>query len=333
MNYVMSLEGGGSKLICLITDERGNIVGKSVQGPSNSNYDSHSAIVANIESAIGAAIASGHLDGIEISIVYAAMPAAISNLDGLIRNFLGDGPTVSLVTEFTMSLYGAIQEQFGGLIQAGTGSFAEVHTETGIYRVGGWGAWIGDEGSGTYIGKHALTACVHMLDGRGPYTMLKEQIFAAWCIEDDDLEQLVYQLHHGSLADQRALISSLCPLIGRCAAAGDVIACDIIMSAGILLAEQMAAALRRCGDSTAMTITVAGGVWKSHPLIYQSFVATLQTEFPLIRITPPLFEPVVGGLLLGLSELGIPVKELLNTYRETMSDYRLDDKAYFTQSP
>ncbi|WP_245375482.1 N-acetylglucosamine kinase [Paenibacillus eucommiae] len=330
MNYVMSLDGGGSKLACLIADEAGNIVGKSKQGPFNSNYDSQPAIIANMQSTMAAALADGHLAGDQISIVYAAMPAALSDLDDFIRNFLGGGSSVSLVTEFTMSLYGAIQEQYGGLVQAGTGSFAEVRTETGSYRVGGWGAWIGDEGSGTYIGKQALTACVHMADGRGAHTLLKQQIFNAWGIENNDLEQLMDQLHRGSPANQRALISSLCPLVGHCAAEGDHIARDIIVNAGIQLAKQMASALRRCGESSAVTVTAAGGVWKSHPLVYQSYLATLQAEFPDIRIAPPLFEPAAGGLLLGLSKLGIPVKERLNIYRETMADFRLDDKGYFT---
>lgn len=330
MKYVMSLDGGGSKLACLIADEYGNIIGKSIQGPFNSNYASRPAIVANMQSAIAKALADGHLDGTEISVVNAAMPAALSDLHDLIRSFLDGGSTVNLVTEFAMSLYGAIQERYGGLVQAGTGSFAEIRTETGTYRVGGWGSWIGDEGSGTYIGKQALSACMHMADGRGPNTLLKKRIFTAWHIEDDNLEQLVDQLHSGSPADQRALISSLCPLVGRCAAEEDAVARDILTSAGILLAEQMAAALRRCSDSRAVTVTTAGGVWKSHPLVCQSFVTALQAEFPGIRITPPLFEPAAGGLLLGLSELGIPVKERLNTYRETMADYRLDNKVYFT---
>jgi N-acetylglucosamine kinase-like BadF-type ATPase len=332
MNYVMSLDGGGSKLACLIADEHGNIAGKSIQGPSNSNYDSRSAIVATLQSAMAAALADGHMQGTEISVVYAAIPAALSDLDDLIRSFLGGDSAVSLVTEFATSLYGAIQERYGGLVQAGTGSFAEVRTETSAYRVGGWGAWIGDEGSGTYIGKQALTACVHMADGRGADTMLKKRIFNEWHIENDNLEQLVDQLHRGSPADQRALISSLCPLVGRCAAEEDAVARDIVSSAGIRLAEQMTAALRRCGDNHAVTITAAGGVWKSHPLVYQSFVTALQAEFPHIRIAPPLFEPAVGGLLLGLSELGIPIKERLDTYRETMADYRLDNKDYFTYS-
>jgi glucosamine kinase len=332
MNYVMSLDGGGSKLACLIADEQGNIVGKSIQGPSNSYYDSRPAIISNVQSAIAAALADGQLDGTRISVVYAAMPAVLSDLDDLIHNFLGGGSAVSLVTEFAMSLYGAIQERYGGLVQAGTGSFAEVRTETGAYRVGGWGGWIGDEGSGTYIGKQALTACVHMADGRGADTMLKKRIFTEWHIENDNLEQLVDQLHKGSPAGQRALISSLCPLVGRCATEGDTVARDIVSSAGIRLAEQMTAALRRCGDNHAVTVTAAGGVWKSHPLIYQSFATALQREFPHILIVPPLFEPAVGGLLLGLSELGIPVKERLNIYHETMADYRLDNKVYFTCS-
>lgn len=332
MKYVMSLDGGGSKLVCLIADEYGNIAGKSIQGPSNSHYDSRSVIVANLQSAMAAALADGQLDGTRISVVYAAMPAALSDLDEIIHSFLGGDSIVRLVTEFEMSLYGAIQKQHGGLVQAGTGSFAEVRTEAGAYRVGGWGGLIGDEGSGTYIGKQAITACIHMVDGRGADTMLKKRIFTEWHIENDNLEQLVDQLHRGSPADQRALISSLCPLVGCCASEEDTVARFIVSNAGIQLAEQMIAILRRFDVSRELTVTAAGGVWKSHPLIYRSFVTALQAEFPFIRITAPLFEPVVGGLLLGLSELGIPVKDRLNTYCETMADYRLDNKVYFAYS-
>ncbi|MEY2720186.1 MAG: hypothetical protein RLZZ273_1552 [Bacteroidota bacterium] len=56
---------------------------------------------------------------------------------------------------------------------AGTGSIAllrDRHNE--FVRSGGWGSTVDDAGSGTWLGRQACLAVAHMLDGRGPATLL-----------------------------------------------------------------------------------------------------------------------------------------------------------------
>jgi len=75
------------------------------------------------------------------------------------------------------TLLGVTRNEPGALLIAGTGAIAYAHNEQGkVVRAGGWGHRAGDEGSGYWIGREVLRAVFRMEDGRGPSTMLKDEV-------------------------------------------------------------------------------------------------------------------------------------------------------------
>lgn len=318
MRYIMSLDGGGTKLNCLIADENGNFIGMGKGGPTNSNYSSYTLIEESIRSAISCALNYGNINKNDICIVNAAM--IISDCWPLeaIRSILHNDVIINFLSEFDISLYAAIQEKVGGLVLSGTGSFSSVRTEKDIVTVGGWGDVLGDEGSGYYIGHKALMACAQMEDGILPYTLIKESIQEKCKI--DSMKKMISELSNAPLGRQRTMIASFCPIVGCCADKGDDVAIDIIKKAAHYLAKQLITAMRRCGTYD-IPVTVSGGAWKATSLFFSSLYISLAKEIPNIDLRPPLFEPVVGGILLGLSDIGFPIKENIELLKKNFDAF------------
>lgn len=318
MRYILSLDGGGTKLICLIADENGRLVGKGKGGPTNSNYSSRNLIEESIKSAILGALISGNISKNDIYIVNAAMIIAGEWPLEVIKNILYEDITVNFFAEFTISLFGAIQEDFGGLVQSGTGSFTSVRTENEWIFVGGWGDALGDQGSGYYIGHKALKACAQMEDSILPYTMIKERIQEIYKI--DTMRNIVSEICNAPLGHQRTMIASFCPIVGWCANQGDAVSIGIIKKAAHYLALQLITSVNKCGKYD-IPLTVSGGAWKTTPLFFASFVDNVKKELPLVEIRQPIFEPVVGGILLGLRDIGFPVKENIELLKKSFDDF------------
>lgn len=318
MNYIMSLDGGGTKLNCLIADENGTLVGRGKGGPTNSNYSTRNLIEESIKTAITGALISGNINKYDICIVNAAMITGGQWSSEVIKSLLYENIIVNFFTESMVSLYGAIQEEYGGVVLSGTGSFASVHTEKEAVIVGGWGDALGDEGSGYYIGHKALKACAQMEDGIIPYTLIKEHIQEIYKI--DTMRKMVSELSNAPFGHQRTMIASFCPIVGRCADQGDVVAIGIIKKAAHYLAMQLITAVKRCGKYD-VPVTVSGGAWKATPLFFASFSDYVQRELPTLEIRRPLFEPVVGGILLGLRDIGFPVKENIELLKKSFDSF------------
>ncbi|RKP58301.1 hypothetical protein D7Z26_02040 [Cohnella endophytica] len=307
MKYFVSLDGGGTKLNCLIADERGKLVGRSIAGSTNSMFDTVEEIHASIRKAVFEALENGGTAVSDVALIYTAMPVIAIETRRALVSIFGEQTKIEVSDEFTLSLFGAIQERYGGLVLSGTGSFAALRSHDDYTHVGGWGALMGDEGSGTHIGQQALKACALMADGRGPSTLLLDKILRFWNL--DQLLDAAKKLYSAKSNLQRTLVASLCPIVGQCADSGDEIAIRIMEEAARQLADQMLFVLERTNFHD-LPLTVSGGVWKASPLLFQLFCRHVKERFPNIAILPPKYEPVIGGILLGLEAFGVDVNDI-----------------------
>jgi len=60
---------------------------------------------------------------------------------------------------------------------------------------------------------------------------------------------------------------------------------------------------------------------ENNSTFFASFSDALRRELPSVEIRKPLFEPVVGGILLGLRDIGFPVKENIELLKETFNSF------------
>ena len=144
----------------------------------------------------------------------------------------------------------------GILLISGTGSIALGRKLDGSrVRVGGWGAHLGDEGSGYRIGMSALRALAQGEDGRGVSTDLRDPVLKALGVgRPPDLIKWM-------ATARKADVASLVPLICEVAEAGDRTATRVIDKAVDELVGHVRTLVRRLepGPSTP-EVALAGGL-------------------------------------------------------------------------
>ena len=187
--------------------------------------------------------------------------------------------------------------------------------------VGAWGPILGDDGSGTWIGQQAMRAVVRQINGWGQETLLLPILREAWHLKND--WQMVEIVHHSPAPFRQ--VASVTPLVGQAAAQGDPVALDILRQAGHLMAVQTETLIRRAGlGEDQLDVTLCGGAWKSHPVMYERYVEELRQAHPALTARRPLFEHVCAGPARMLLERGMNRQEAIRLMKARFSQYRVD---------
>ncbi len=198
--------------------------------------------------------------------------------------------TVLLCSDMLSSYAGALGLKPGAVIAAGTGAVALGSDLQGTWsRVDGWGYLVGDLGSGSWIGRTALTAALRAADGRpGGSAALLSALRKHF---DATPEQLVAQL--AQREDRAAMMAGFVPHVEK---AGDPVSQEILAQAGAHLAETARAAI-----VSEPVVATTGNLFRVRA-VRESFRANLPPE---IDIRQPLGSGVDGALL--LAEAAIPL--------------------------
>ncbi|MGQ9501375.1 MAG: N-acetylglucosamine kinase [Anaerolineae bacterium] len=342
MRYVLGVDGGGSKVICLLADERGQLRGYGRAGPVDINYVERSLAVDALRRAMQAALEAGGLLGAPIEVLCISAPmdsVAIDEALGalVVRRILeaAKGETARWAAHYW------VEQHVGVIVDAGVGSIARGWTKEGQHAgAGGWGALLGDEGGGYWIGIQAMRAVLQAHDGRGEDTLLTQMIFDHFGFRN--ALDMVFRVSCGMIAVQDAAhlvgigsdagmeaartstvvrkarsrdpllprheIASLCPLVVRAAQQGDYAAQHILTSAGRALGELAVAVIQRLYMTPeSFAVVPFGGVFKAGDLILSPFRETILATAPQAQIVLPRFEPVVGAVLLALDDIGVTI--------------------------
>ncbi|MGZ4471329.1 MAG: N-acetylmuramic acid 6-phosphate etherase [Nocardioidaceae bacterium] len=213
-----------------------------------------------------------------------AAPDQATALAHRIAERLGAG--VGVTSDSVTAHAGALGGRPGTVVAVGTGSVALGLAADGrLTQVDGWGPWLGDDGSGAWIGRTALTAVLRAYDGRGRPTALTEAAVRRY----GDLTVLPHTLHaDGGFARTAA---GFVPDVLTAAADGDPVAASVLARAAEHWAELATAAARAAGESR---VALVGGLTGAGPLV-EAFTALLPAE---LALTPPLGSSLDGAVLL-----------------------------------
>jgi len=344
MHYVLGVDGGGSKTACLVADETGQLLGYGHGGPVNTNYVLRQEAVASLKRAIESALESAQLRGEQIETLCMSAPMAPDAVEEValelgIRQIsrAAEGETPRWAARFW------IDAHIGVTVDAGTGSIARGWTRDGRQAgAGGWGATLGDEGSGYWISLQAMTSVLQAYDGRIEETLLTDVVLKHFGMSG--VLDMVFQVSQGLVRATAAAqfgilpdsgsegsstggasvggvffherahneplarhqVATLCPVVVDVARQGDWRAVEILNEAGLELGRLAAAIISRLGmEEDEFVVVPFGGVFRAGELVLRSFEKTVTALAPHARIVKPRFEPVVGAVLLALSEIGV----------------------------
>lgn len=183
--------------------------------------------------------------------------------------------SVHLAHDSITAYLGALGDERGVVVAAGTGSVTLAVGAVEIARVDGWGYLMGDAGSGYWLGRAALEAVMRAYDGRGPATALSEVVRADF----PDVEAAYIELQADPERVQR--IAAYARAVADAAAAGDAVAAAIASAGARELAMSAIAGLRRVGelDAPVSQVRGVGGLFHGE-VLGREFIATLRAEMP-----------------------------------------------------
>lgn len=284
-NLVVGVDGGGSSTRVLVANESGEVIAHaegtgSTMSPGRAEHSS-GVIVPLIKSALESLGENAERP----SLVYAGIAGTGREeerraLEEELRNSdVADDAMVT--TDAEIALYDAFGDGPGILLIAGTGSIAFGRGPTGVLaRCGGWGTTFGDEGSGAWIGRRALSAVAAASDGREPETALTGAILTACQVNEPD------ELIPWALAADTAAFAALAPIVVAAAVAGDQRASSLINIAVEELVLHVRALAKQLfvDERAAYGVALAGGLLHKRSLMRKRIDQRLKVAVPSAQV-------------------------------------------------
>ena len=231
MKYLIGMDGGGTKTKCILTDINLIPVYETTGGPSNFlviGTEKVSETILNlIQDCISSQkISANDIDGIVLGTTGGGRR---SDAEVLESQIIKDASQISIAlnklrveSDARIALEGAFSGKEGSILIAGTGSIMFGKDDKGeIHRVGGFGRFIGDEGSGYRIGRIGLNAVARYFDGRAKQTKIADLLEQEFSISSS--EELITVVYRNNFN-----IASAAPLVFDAAESGDKIAQRIL---------------------------------------------------------------------------------------------------------
>jgi N-acetylglucosamine kinase-like BadF-type ATPase len=293
MSYYLGFDGGGTKTHCVLIDESGNIVSEGRGGPANPLRCGYDVAFASLREAAAAALVSAKLQPADISAVHAGLAGA--GRRSVVRRmmvFLAQEFSSALAqvsTDCEIALEAAAGSGPGVVLIAGTGSIAFGRNAAGeTARAGGYGPWIGDEGSAFEIGRRAVSAVARVRDMDAPSSVLPEMISAA--LDSSDWDELLVRI----MKEPEEIFPKLFPVVAAAANADDSTAKEIMFASAIGLGNLAMVVIRRLGMKGEMfPLVKCGGVFGQCQMLdalLDSVLASgaLRAKISRLEISPAL---------------------------------------------
>jgi glucosamine kinase len=306
MTYiVIGIDGGGSKTHAMVADEQGRTIAETV-GPGSAvrpGKAEHSAnVIADVVRDALASCEMTHVTPRVLSIGVAGAGRETERRE-LWQALVSRDLAAELVihSDFSVALDDAFADGPGVLLISGTGSVAFGRGPTGATsRCGGWGPVCGDEGSGAWIGRRALSVVTAAADGREPETALTGAILTAAQInETSDLIGWAANAEPSQLA-------SLAPVVLSVADAGDLRANAIVsLAVEELVLHVRALARQLFGDErAALPIALSGGMLSRGTTLRKRLEHRLKSAVPGGHLRTDVVVPARGAVRAALRILG-----------------------------
>jgi glucosamine kinase len=177
--FLLGIDGGGTRCRARLTDEAGAFLGEGVAGPANIRLGLDASRSAVLDAARQSLRAAGLAEAaLERTVACLALAGATEPRElAAVQEWLLPFGHWIVTTDAQAACVGAHGGRDGGVAIVGTGSIGWAIVEERTYRVGGWGLTLGDEGSGAWLGREAIRRTLYAYDGRAAWTPLLTCLF------------------------------------------------------------------------------------------------------------------------------------------------------------
>lgn len=301
--YVVGIDGGGTKTHALLVDMEGAVVAECTGGPTHlQNVGVKQAASTLFELIRGCCDkATSEAASVRSVVLGIAGAGRASNKVDLTNTLVAISlkkkfPLKNIIVESDVRI--ALEAAFAGgpgvVVIAGTGSIALYRTEDGkLLRAGGWGNILGDEGGGFAIGRDGLNAVMRQHDGRSEKTLLTKKAFEHFGISaTDDLIAKVYQDHTD--------VASFAPKVFDAVVERDRVAHLILVKNANELVELVRVLTMQARPKKKLAVALMGGLLESENVYSKMVKEKIAHSLPQVVVQKPKFPAAFGAAIIAL---------------------------------
>lgn len=296
---ILGIDGGGTKTHFAVFDSSGKIIGECKKG-SASHWQYDQTHIKNIlTDGLNETLEKASLHIKDISHVAFGMSGLGEDKE---KDFTSTktcheifGENITIVNDGVLGLVASLGGKPGINIVAGTGTIGfGIDATNHIYRCGGWGHQIGDEGSGYWLGMKTIELFTKESDGRLPKTQLYDLIIKEFNLNNDF--EIINVMENLLLT--RSKVASLQMLLSKAANNGDEMAIMVYNKAIDELFMLVSALSNKINNNN---VSFSGGIFHTGQFFVDSFTNKLSTNG--YNCLAPMFEPIFGAYLIGSNNL------------------------------
>ncbi len=305
MRYFLGVDVGGTKTHALLADETGTILGFGQAGAGNHEGVGYDGLAAALQKSTcqalkAAGIRADQVTGAGFGIAGYDFPSERQPTLEAIAT-LGLACPVEAVNDVVIGLIAGASQGWGVVVDSGTGCNVRGRDQHGREGwVTGCGSTFGEYGGAGDIVRRAVQAIAHDWSSRGPHTALSDAFVRL--VGAKDLTDLI----EGLALERYSLSGNYARVVFEIAQQGDAVAQEAIRWVAAELGETTNAVIRQMHfHDLAFEIVLIGSVFNGGPLFIGPLQATIRSFAPQAEFTRLAVPPVVGGVLLGMEQVGL----------------------------
>ena len=311
MEYILGVDGGGSKTSVQIAETSGKAVSQVVSGSSNYKSVGINRAIENLNTAVFDAIkklrASEAIYFISSCFGFAGNDAGEDSktyneivFNKKLRGYLNSKGTI-ICNDTRIGLESGSENKNKIILIAGTGSNCFGINEDGRQvKASGWDFILADEGSGYEVGLKALKAVMRAYDGRGEKTLLSKTILEELNLKETlDLTKWAYD---GQFS--KVKIGALAKTVCKTTEMGDKVSINILAEEAEEAAISVITVAHKLGfEDKDFDLIFVGGLFKCEKYFKNILIHRLREKFPHINFKPLIGNPVEGAIKLAVERL------------------------------
>lgn len=275
MQYVIGVDGGGTKTEAVAYDLEGNVLATSLTGFGNLVNGKKEAL-ENITTAIQELIGKLNIDGLK-GIYLGLAGSEVGNNAEIVRNEVKEKFNIDsiVMNDGDLALKALLKGEDGILVIAGTGSIAFGIKDNTPMRCGGWGHLLGDEGSAYKISIEAFRKMTLDDDFGLERTELSQAILDKLNLKEvGEIVGFIYSSTKDEIAQMAGLVS-------QAAEAGDEFAINTLKTEGVAIAKACERIYTKLNFEKCK-VGLVGGVLRKSRILRQAFEGYLNERINVV---------------------------------------------------
>ncbi len=300
--YFIGIDGGGTKSKLVLVNKNLNVI--SEQTGSGTNLlsvgieNAANIFYELIEKAVSSSnISISYIKGIVIGTAGAGRKKQSNLLKTKLSKILENNKftikNILITSDAEITLKGAVPNNAGIILIAGTGSILYGKNKKGkIFRIGGMGKLIGDEGSGYSIGRKGLSFVSKVFDEREKTSLLFELFKENYNIETQS--HLIDEVYNNNFN-----IAGFAKTVIEAARKGDDFAKSILLEESDELLKHISTAMNLL-NSDKLNLTLSGSLLANENHYSKMLKNKISKKFEKINLCTPKYSPEIGAALLSI---------------------------------